>query len=267
MDGSGDLSSLSLVTGVDLTGKVAIITGAGLGVGRATSRVFAQAGCSVVAADLDLALAAETVRMIVAAGGTALAVQMDVAVQADVLRSLAQVVERFGTVDILANVAGIYPAALVLDISEEQWDRVFAVNVKGVFNCCQAVLPTMIEKRGGKIVNVASTDGVHPGIWPGESGYGNSHYAASKAAVITFTKCLAAEMAPYGVNVNAISPGWIATEKALAGGRFDEGLKHVPLRRGAKPEEVGQAIMFLASPAADFMTGENIVLSGGSVMD
>lgn len=90
---------------------------------------------------------------------------------------------------------------------------------------------------------------------------------SSKAAVITFTKCLAAEMAPFGVNVNAISPGWIATEKALAEGRFEEGLKHVPLRRGARPEEVGQAIMFLASPAADFMTGENMVLSGGSVMD
>jgi 3-oxoacyl-[acyl-carrier protein] reductase len=262
--GSSDLTSLPLVTGVDLTGKVAIVTGAGFGVGRATSRVFAQAGCSVVAADIDLVLAAETVRMIVAAGGTALAVQMDVAVQADVLRAVAQAVERFGTVDILANVAGIYPAAMVLDISEEQWDRVFAVNVKGVFNCCRAVLPTMIEKRGGKIVNVASTDGMQPGIWPvgiwpRQSGYGNSHYSASKAAVITFTKGLAAEMAPYGVNVNAISPGWTATEKALAEGRFEEGLKHVPLRRGAKAEEMGQAIMFLASPAADFMTGENIV--------
>jgi NAD(P)-dependent dehydrogenase (short-subunit alcohol dehydrogenase family) len=264
---SDDFSSLPLVAGVDLTGKVAVVTGAGLGVGRATSRVFAGAGCSVVAADIDLALAEETAAMIGAAGGVAVAVQADVAVQAEVRRMVAIALERFGTVDILANVAGIYPAALVVDIAEEQWDRVFAVNVKGVFNCCQAVLPTMMEKRGGKIVNVASTDGMQPGIWPGQSGYGISHYCASKAAVITFTKCLAAEMAPYGVNVNAISPGWIATEKALAGGRFEEGLTHVPLHRGARPEEVGQAIMFLASPAADFVTGENLVMSGGSVMD
>jgi 3-oxoacyl-[acyl-carrier protein] reductase len=221
----------------------------------------------VVAADIDLALAEETAAMIGAAGGVAVAVQADVAVQAEVRRMVAIALERFGTVDILANVAGIYPAALVVDIAEEQWDRVFAVNVKGVFNCCQAVLPTMMEKRGGKIVNVASTDGMQPGIWPGQSGYGISHYCASKAAVITFTKCLAAEMAPYGVNVNAISPGWIATEKALAGGRFEEGLTHVPLHRGARPEEVGQAILFLASPAADFVTGENLVMSGGSVMD
>ena len=263
----GDFSSLPLLQGVDLAGKVAIVTGAGLGVGRATSRVFAEAGCTVVAADIDLTLAEETVGMIAAAGGTALALGADVAVQADVRRMVASTLARFGTVDVLANVAGIYPAALVVDITEEQWDRVFAVNMKGVFNCCQAVLPTMMEKRNGKIVNVASTDGMQPGIWPGQSGYGISHYCASKAAVITFTKCLAAEMAPYGVNVNAISPGWIATEKALAGGRFEEGLQHVPLHRGAKPEEVGQTILFLASPAADFMTGENLVMSGGSVMD
>ena len=209
---------------MDLTGKVAIVTGAGLGVGRATSRVLARAGCSVVAVDIDLTLAEETVGMIAAGGGTALAARADVAVRADVRRMVETALARFGTLDILANVAGIYPAALVVDITEEQWDRVFAVNMKGVFNCCQAVLPTMMEKRSGKIVNVASTDGMQPGIWPGQSGYGISHYCASKAAVITFTKCLAAEMAPYGVNVNAISPGWIATEKALAGGRFEEGL-------------------------------------------
>jgi 3-oxoacyl-[acyl-carrier protein] reductase len=264
---SGDLSSLPLVTGVDMSGKVAIVTGAGLGVGRATSRVLARAGCRVVAADIEVALAEETVAMIASVGGTALAAGADVASAIEVRQMVARALEAFGTVDILANVAGIYPAALVVDITEEQWDRVFAVNAKGVFNCCQAVLPIMMEKRSGKIVNVASTDGMQPGIWPGQSGYGISHYCASKAAVITFTKCLAAEMAPYGVNVNAISPGWIATEKALAGGRFEEGLSHVPLHRGARPEEVGQAILFLASAAADFMTGENLVMSGGSVMD
>ncbi len=152
-------------------------------------------------------------------------------------------------------------------MKEEEWDRVYDVNIKGVFSCCQAAIPTMMEKRSGKIINLASVDGMQPGIMPGRSGYGNAHYCSSKGAVITFTKCLAAEMAPYGITVNAISPGWVATERALSGGRFEEGLKHVPLGRGARPEEVGQIVLFLASDAASFMTGENLVFSGGSVMD
>jgi 3-oxoacyl-[acyl-carrier protein] reductase len=267
MQEPADLAQLPLIRGVRLEGKVAIVTGAGLGVGKATARVLGKAGCRVVTADIDADLAEGTAEAVREAGGTPLAVQADVAERGDVRRLAAAALERFGTIDILANVAGIYPAALVVDITEEQWDRVFAVNMKGVFNCCQAVIPTMMEKRRGKIVNVASTDGMQPGIWPGQSGYGISHYCASKAGVIAFTKCLAAEMAPFNINVNAISPGWVATEKALAGGRFEEGLTHVPLHRGAKPEEVGQAILFLASEAADFMTGENVVFSGGSVMD
>jgi NAD(P)-dependent dehydrogenase (short-subunit alcohol dehydrogenase family) len=264
---SGDFSSLPLIAGVDLTGKVAIVTGAGMGVGRATSRVFAQAGCSVVAADIDPGAAEKTAREIEAAGFPAIAVPTDVAQRVDAERLARVAVEAYGTIDILANVAGIYPASLVVDMDEAEWDRVFAINAKGVFNCCQAAAPTMIAQRSGKIVNVASTDGMHPGIFPGQSGYGNAHYCASKAAVITFTKSLAAELAPFGINVNAISPGWVATEKALAGGRFEEGLRHVPLGRGSRTEEVGQAILFLVSEAAAFMTGENLVFSGGSVMD
>jgi 3-oxoacyl-[acyl-carrier protein] reductase len=194
-------------------------------------------------------------------------VPTDVAISSDAQRLAERALERFGTIDILANVAAVYPAALVVEMKEEEWDRVFDVNVKGVFNCCQAVIPTMMAKRSGKIVNIASVDGMQPGIMPGHSGYGNSHYCASKGAVITFTKSLAAEMAPYGVNVNAISPGWVATEKALSGGRFEEGLKHVPLGRGAQTEEVAQIILFLVSQAASFITGENLVFSGGSVMD
>jgi 3-oxoacyl-[acyl-carrier protein] reductase len=261
------VADLPLLKGIDLRGQVAIVTGAGAGIGKATAYVLAQAGCHIVIGEFVPELGEATAREIEEGGHTAVAVPTDVAISSDAQRLAERALERFGTIDILANVAGVYPAALIVDMKEEEWDRVFDVNIKGVFNCCQAVIPTMMAKRSGKIVNIASVDGMQPGIMPGRSGYGVSHYCASKGAVITFTKCLAAEMAPYGVNVNAISPGWVATEKALSGGRFEEGLKHVPLGRGAQTEEVAQIVLFLVSEAASFMTGENLVFSGGSVMD
>jgi 3-oxoacyl-[acyl-carrier protein] reductase len=243
------------------------VTGAGTGIGKATAHVLAQAGCRIVIGEIVAEWGDATAREIEAGGHAAVAVPTDVAIRSDAQRLANTALERFGTIDILANIAGLYPAALVVEMKEEEWDRVFDVNIKGIFNCCQAVIPTMMARRSGKIVNIASVDGMQPGIMPGRSGYGNSHYCASKGAVITFTKCLAAEMAPYGVNVNAISPGWVATQHALSGGRFEEGLKHVPLGRGAQPEEVAQIVLFLASEAASFMTGENLVFSGGCVMD
>jgi 3-oxoacyl-[acyl-carrier protein] reductase len=265
--GTDRMGNLPLLSGIDLGGRVAIVTGAGGGIGKATAHVLARAGCRIVVGEIDAQTGAETACEIEESGGTAIAVAMDVASREDAQRLANTALEQFGTIDVLANVAGIYPAALVTEMKEEEWDRVYAVNVKGTFNCCQAVVPTMIARRSGKIVNIGSVDGMQPGIMPGRSGYGLAHYSSSKGAVLTFTKCLAAEMAPYGVNVNAISPGWVATDRALAGGRFYEGLKHVPLARGAAPEEVGQIVLFLASPAADFMTGENLVFSGGCVMD
>ncbi len=261
------LADLPLIKGISLRDKVAIVTGAGAGIGKATAHVLAQAGCRIVIGEIVPEWAEATAREIEACGGEAVAVVMDVASRADAGRLAQTALDRFGTIDILANIAGVYPAVLIVDMKEEEWDRVFDINIKGTFNCCQAVIPTMMAKRSGVIVNIASVDGMQPGIMPGRSGYGNSHYCASKGAVVTFTKSLAAEMAPHGVNVNAISPGWVATERAVSGGRFYEGLKHVPLGRGAQPEEVAQIVLFLSSPAASFMTGENLVFSGGCVMD
>jgi NAD(P)-dependent dehydrogenase (short-subunit alcohol dehydrogenase family) len=264
---SNKLDNLPLLKGIALRDKVAIVTGAGAGIGKAVAHVLARAGCRIVIGELVLESGEATAYEIEEVGHTAVVVRTNVAIRSDAQCLAERALERFGTIDILVNVAGVYPSALAVDIQEEEWDRVFDVNIKGVFNCCQAVIPTMMSKRSGKIVNIASVDGMQPGIMPGRSGYGNSHYCASKGAVIVFTKCLSAEMAPFGVNVNAISPGWVATGKAMSCGRFEEGLKHVPLGRSTQPEEVAQIILFLVSEAASFMTGENLVFSGGSVMD
>jgi 3-oxoacyl-[acyl-carrier protein] reductase len=267
MNLSNRIAGLPLLNGVKLPDAVAIVTGAGSGIGQATACVLAHAGCRLVIADIDAGRAEATANELQAAGFNVIAVPTDVSSRADAQRLADIALEQFGAIDILANIAGLYPSALVADMDEQDWDRVFGVNIKGVFNCCQAVIPTMMSNRRGKIVNIASVDGMRPGNRPGLSGYGNSHYCASKGAVLTFTKSLAAEMAPYNVNVNALSPGWVATETALSGGRFEAGLKQVPLGRGAQPEEVAQIILFLVSEAASFMTGGNLVFSGGSVMD
>jgi NAD(P)-dependent dehydrogenase (short-subunit alcohol dehydrogenase family) len=267
MSTSDKYSDLTLLKGIDLRNKVAVVTGSGAGIGKATAHILARAGCRIVIGEINPEWATATAREIEEWGGEAVPVVMDVAIRQDAQRLMETALKNFGSIDILANIAGLYPSALVSVMKEEDWDRVFDVNIKGIFNCCQAAIPTMMAKHSGKIVNIASVDGMQPGIMKGRSGYGNSHYCSSKGAVITFTKCLAAEMAPYTVNVNALSPGWVATEHALSGGRFYEGLNQVPLGRGAQPEEVGQMVLFLASAAADFMTGENLVFSGGCVMD
>lgn len=239
-----------------LQNKTALVTGAGRGIGRAIAVALAQAGAYVAACDLDTG---DSLAAIQAAGGRGQAFTLDVTDKA----RIQQVVEQVGRVDILVNNAGIYEVLSIAEISEAQWDRVLAVNLKGTFLCSQAVMGQMKERGQGRIINMASSAGKTGGVLSG------AHYAASKAGIICFTKSLAREMGPYGVTVNAVSPGRIDTPMIKAApAEENEAIRlQTPLQQIGQPEDVAQAVLFLASEEARFITGEILDVNGGLLMD
>lgn len=220
-----------------LEGRVAIITGAGRGIGRATALLFAQEGARVVVAARSAQELDELVAEIEAAGGQAVGVPTDLRDKAQVERLVATALERFGQVDILFNNAGVARHGYIVDITEEDWDLTFDVNVKGVFLCTQAVLPHMISRRSGKIINVSSGAGLRGSAW-------KAPYSASKFAVIGFSESLAQEVGRYGINVNTICPGPVATDMRSRNYPFEKP-ELLP-----QPEEVAKLALFLASDDA-----------------
>ena len=250
----------------DLKGKVAFITGAGGGIGRAIALRLAGEGCAVAIMDLDRAGAEDTARSARAAGVKAAALQGDVAESTDVARCVRAAQEELGELDLLVNNAGVLPIGTVQDTSEEEWRRTFRVNVDGVFHCCKAVSPAMVKRRQGRIINIAS--------WFGKIGKPyNAAYCASKFAVIGFTQSLAQELAAHGVTVNAICPGTV-TATAMRE-RADETLQRlglatskereagIPLGRLCLPDDVARVAAFLASGESAYMTGQAINVTGG----
>ncbi len=247
----------------NLNNKISIVTGSARGLGRSIALDLAGRGADIVVCDVNLegteAVAAE-VRSL---GRRALSLKVDVSKATDLGRMVDRVTKDFGRIDILVNNAGICQVATIEELSEEDWDRVMAVNLKGVFLCSKAVMGVMKRQRSGRIVNMGSVAGKLGGISTA------ANYSVSKAGVICFTKALAREMAPYGVTVNAVAPGVITTDMTLGitKGDFSNYLRNIPLGTIGSPEDIAYAVAFLASDEARYITGEILDVNGGQVMD
>lgn len=247
-----------------LDGKVAIITGAARGIGKAIAMKFASEGATVIIADIDMEQAQETVDKIKIHKDKAVAFKVNVANRADVQKLVRDTIENFKTIHILVNNAGISRHAPLLEMTEEEWDTVLAVDLKGVFNCTQAVLGYMIEQLYGKIINISSECGL------GASIEGVANYGAAKAGVIQLTKTTALEVGPYGINVNSIAPGLILTDMTYTRRSKEEAERFIKKRaeqadlgRIGSPEDIANLALFLASDDSKHITGQIIRCDGG----
>jgi meso-butanediol dehydrogenase/(S,S)-butanediol dehydrogenase/diacetyl reductase len=257
---------------MELEGQVAIITGAGRGIGRATALELARMGAHIVVAELDRANAGRTAAEVHGLGRRALVVPTDVTSRKDLRVMVEQTRAEFGRIDALVNNAGIYRAAETLDVTEKHWDAIMNINAKGVFFTSQAVLPTMIEQKRGVIVSLASMAGKI-------GSRNNLPYNASKAAVISMTKSLAVAHAADGIRVNCVCPGFVETDMWTSVAREQGALLNqspeeftrrqahrIPLGRMERPEDVANVIGFLMSARSEYMTGQALSVDGGLVM-
>jgi 3-oxoacyl-[acyl-carrier protein] reductase len=242
--------------------RIAIVTGAGQGIGRAIARGFALEGAGVVIADVNEESARTVKDEIEAGGGRALAMRTDVSNEISVQTMAKKSVEEFGKIDILVNNAGIFPTSSVEEMSEEDWDRVIGTNLVGAFLCAKAVVPKFLEQGSGRIISLTSGRAF-------QGAKHGAHYAASKAGIIGFSKSLALELAPHGITVNVICPGITDTAQPR-GHQTEEEMyaqgKRIPLGRIGQPEDLVGPAIFLASGAAAFVTGQTILVNGGSIM-
>ncbi|UCE12167.1 MAG: glucose 1-dehydrogenase [Candidatus Heimdallarchaeota archaeon] len=245
-----------------LDGKVIIITGIGSGIGRATARLFAQEGAKIIGADIDNEKGHEVVESIIQTGEEAIFVRADVS-RAEDVKKLVEKAKTFDRIDILFNNAGIEVVKKLIDTTEEEWDKTIRINLKSVFLCCKYVIPEMIKGRGGVIINNASVAALVGSFSP--------TYSASKGGIVSLTKTLAVELAPNNIRVNCICPGAIETPmlhrviekqgdpKIIRQERTNQ----YPIGRFGKPEEVAQAVLYLASDESSFVTGTVITVDGG----
>lgn len=242
-----------------LDGKVALVTGARRGVGKGIALKFAKAGANVAMCDLNLPDLEKVAEEIQALGRSSLPIQADTSVKADVERMVEKILKEFGTINILVNNAGIIIRKDLFDHTEEDWDKTMNVNLKSVFLCCKQVVPVMIKQGKGKIINIAS------GV--GQIGMRRGVYGASKAGVINLTASMALELAPYKINVNAISPGIVETPMSAPirelPGMKDKMLSRIPYGRLAQPEDIASAALFLASDESDYIVGSLVMVDGG----
>ena len=249
----------------DLTGRTVIITGGGKGIGKVYAEEFAKAGAQVVTADIDAAAARAVAEALSTQGCEALALETDIASEESTKSMAEATIERFGSIDVLVNNASlmsVLPRRSWLEIPIEEWDRVMAVNLRGMFLSCRAVFPAMKAQQRGKIVNISSSR-----VWEGTPN--RLHYTTSKAGVIGFTRALAREVGEYGITVNAVTPGYTLSETQVVSSSSNYLASRVEGRvfeRAQVPADLVGAVMFLASAGSDFMTGQTINVDGGKAM-
>lgn len=248
----------------ELKGKVALITGAGSGIGQAIALLFAKEGAKVVVADISETDGKKSVELIKKAGGEAVFVEGDIS-KAEVTRRIVETaVEEFGRIDILCNNAGIESVGSVVDVSEEKWDKVINVNLRGAFLCSKYAIPKIIESGGGVVINMASVLGLI-------GSKGEAAYCASKGAIVSLTRAMALDFAFKNVRVNCICPGSVLTPTfrrvmATSGdyeSSFKKNLEKIPLKRVAEPAEIAYAALYLASDKSSYVTGAALVIDGG----
>jgi len=246
---------------MNLKGKVAIVTGAAQGIGKAISLLLARNGADIVVCDIDENLAGNTAKEIAVSGTRAIGVKVDVSSPSSVEEMVKKILDNFNGIDILVNNAGITADGLIVRMKEEDWDRVLDINLKGVFNCIKAVSRVMMKQRNGRIVNIASIVGII-----GNAGQAN--YSASKGGVIALTKTCAKELASRNINVNAVAPGFIRTRMTeVLSEEAKEKLKsQIPLSRLGEPEDVARAVLFLVSEESSYITGHVVTVDGGMTM-
>ncbi len=257
-----------------LADKVALVTGAGQGIGRAIAVALAEAGAHVIVSDINAATAEETASAVAQFQRRTLVVQADVGDLAEIDRMVSETMAAFGRIDISVHNAGVTRRADVMEITEADWDRIHRVNAKGVFFCMQRVAREMIPRREGRIINIASIAG------KGYAGTSNAAYAASKGAVSSMTRTAAQQLGHHNINVNAICPGVTRTELSNANLRVraeqagvtlaemeQRRVADIPIRRANDPEDIGAMAVFLASPGARNITGQNYNVDGGIIMD
>lgn len=246
---------------MSLAGKVALVTGGGRGIGQAIALSLAEAGADVaVAVSRDIAAAEEVAEQIRSKGRKALALQADVANAEQAESLVVRTVAELGRIDILVNNAGVTRDNLLMRMSEDEWDNVLDVNLKGAFHCTRAAVRKMVRQRSGRIINVTSVMGI-----TGNAGQAN--YAASKAGLIGLTKSTAKEVGSRGVTCNAVAPGWIRTRmtEGLSSDIAEQALKQIPLGRLGEPEDIAGVVAFLCSDAAAYITGQTLVVDGGLI--
>jgi 3-oxoacyl-[acyl-carrier protein] reductase len=248
---------------MDLKDKVAIITGAGRGIGKAIAVTLAREGANIIIIDIDLQSAEEVAKEIINMGQKALAFRVDVSDSNEVKKMVGSVIKEFKRVDILVNNAAIIRRGTIEDLNEEDWDRVIDVNLKGAFNCMKAVVGIMKKQKYGKIINISSIAGKIGDLASAPC------YGASKAGMTCLAKSLARELASYNINVNVVAPHAIETDmsKEWPEEKRENIIANIPLGRMGEPEDIAEAVVFLVSDKAKFITGEVLDVNGGYLMD